>query len=379
MEPPLDDQTLADPMEVTVGGRTLSAWTSVEVDRPLDAATGSFRLSINLDASRGLPVKPYQEIEIQVEGELLLTGYVDAVDSESGKDSRTIIVSGRDTTADLVDSSSLDPALANVTLQKIAETLSTPFGIEVAPRFPAEKDFPSVVFTVSPGETAFAAIERAARLRGLLVFTRGDGRLAIEAPAQGVADVPLEEGRAGNVLKSRLSYSNANRFQTYIVRGQSPGTDFASGAFVAGVEGRGGDLQVDRYRPLVILAPASVTESEAIELAKWEATVRAARSSKLVVEVAGWRQSLTARPGLTPGTSKSARLWAVNELVRVLVPTQEIEGRMLVNRARFRRSRKTGTKTSLELIREDAYETKPSVTTEEDPFGSLLTDQPLGG
>jgi len=361
---PEDEEILRDALRVRVDGRTFTGWTELELDRSLEAATGSFRLQFPTDLARPIPVLPYQRVEVSFEDDLVATGYVDTLDATSSRGSRTATISGRDVTADLVDSSALEPfELAGVNLFELATRLADPFGIDVVARATNILE-PFPTFRITPGEKAFAALERAARLRGVLIFTTGDGRLALEAPGiAGLAGVPLvEDPEKGNILEAKLAFSSVDRFQTYLVRGQAVGNADAFGLVASAVEGTATDPEVDRYRPLLVVAPQTVSIESAEELARWEATVRAARAARVEVQVQGVRQE--PRPG--------SPLWRVNQRVRTRIPTLQVDAQLLVNRVRYSRSRGSGTRTTLELVRRDAYDPKPAIDPGEDPLAALF-------
>jgi prophage tail gpP-like protein len=357
-----------EPFEVIVNGSAFSGFESLSIDRPLTAATGSFSLELHPDFRRGLPVLPGQSVQIVARDKTVISGFVDELDATSSRGSQTVNVSGRDKTADLVDCSTEAKQFTNATLLEIVETIVGPFGIGFAFRGINSTLFKYPNFQTNPGESAFSAIERAGRVQGALLYTRGDGALALDAPASGFSKFGIEEGPLGNVITSKLVVSNVDRFRTYVVRGQAVGDDFASGLESSAIEGFASDLAVDRFRPLIIVAPNNVSTETAESLAAWEATVRAARGVRVVVKLPGLRQN--------PADIESP-FWNVNDTVRVKLPTLQVAGKLLINRVSIQRSRRKGTTTTLELVREDAYIQKPEIETEADAFSLLFENSTL--
>ncbi len=356
-----NDELLGDPLSLEVDGRSFTGWEMAELSRSLDALSGAFQLGVNGRAGFPYPIRPGQRVTLRLGEAELLNGYVDrfrgSFDKRSG---RKLRVGGRDVTADLVDASSDLPEVLEVTLAELAETICAPFGIDVAaaPRFSSERF--SIVQS-SPAESAWSTLERLARSSGALAFTSGAGNLILAEPgAGGRADVALVEG--DNVMKVELAVDYGQRFGLYVVRGQAPGTDLASGFVVSAVEGSAEDAELGRHRPLVILSDYAVSADQAQQHAAWEAIRRAARSSTLTIEVQGWRQQ----------PSASARPWTVNELVPVRIPSYAIDDEFLLAGVTFTRDRTAGTTSTLELVRPDAFVPNPAVEPDADPFRSFL-------
>lgn len=199
-------------------------------------------------------------------------------------------------------------------------------------------------------------------MRGALCYGSGDGALTLSVPASTRAVGALVEGE--NVSDAAIDYSLTDRFQTYIITGQRPGSDAGWGAAVAQVEARSIDRRLSRYRPLEVVAEGLVDQASAEQRAQWEGTVRAAESATLQVTVQGWRQ----RPG--------ARPWAVNELVRCHLPSLRVDAFLLCRAVEFRQDEDGGTRTRLSLVRGDAYRTLPVLETERD-WDDVFSDEDL--
>lgn len=365
-DPPLEQSPRGDLLELEVEGNLFTAWSNVEVTRALDAISGSFSVSVNPTPRVAWPIRPGNEVRVLVGDEVLLTGYVDAFEGSSTKTGgRTVTVSGRDRTADLVDCSAVnDPSQwLNRQLDQIVKDLAAPFGVGVLNR--KGKQEPFELFKVNPGESPWTAIDRAARLRATLVYSDGNGDVILSSPGTDTADADLVEGPEGNVLSSSVSLQNQQRFAEYRIVGQQRGNDQGWGASSAGVEGRATDPEILRFRPIVIVAEGQVDIAAARARAEWEAITRAARGANLEIVVQGWRET----PDL------NGRLWAVNRLVFVVLPSWQIKGTMLIRGVRFSRTRESGHLTTLSLVRKDAYTAKPIVDADSQPFPDLLAGE----
>lgn len=340
-----------DELELLVEGKAFTGWEQMTLARALDAVAAQFQLIV---ADRDpYPIKVGQECSVRIAGQVVLTGFVEASRKKVGARGRELTVAGRDKTGDLVDSSELtDPGeWSDVTLAELAQFIADPFGIEVRALFTEELD-PFLVFRRQPGETAWSAIERACRLRGVLAFSSGDGALLLDRPASSAAVTPLVEGE--NILEADVVVDHSDRFQHYLVRGQQSGSDDYSGPLAAEIEGEATDVAIRRFRPLLVLADGALTFDDAEDRAGWEASVRAARSGRVEVLVQGWRQ--------VPATGP---VWTINQLVPVRIPSSRVNRRLLVDAVTFERGAE-GTTTLISLTRPDAYKPEPLVEDFED-------------
>ena len=355
-----DDARLReDAFELLVDGESYDAWKTVLFERRLDTITARFSVAAQPIPGVAWPLPTGTRVEARVASERLLTGHVFAVDGQLAD--RVLSAHGRDLTADLVDSSTtVEPSeFKGLTLAQLASRLVEPFSLELVNLVGAGEPFE--VFRIQQGETAFAALERAARLRGVLVTADGFGRIVLERPSTGPDAAPREALVEGeNIRDAALRDDTQGRFSRYVVKGQRSGSDFAAGGDVRAIEGIAfdGSFSPDRFRPLVIIAEGQVTFSSAEDRARWEATVRAARSQTLDVVVESWR-----RRGV-------GELWRVNELVDVVIPTWQIDSTMLVAGVRFERGAQTGEQTTRSVVRRGAFVTQPRVD-EDNPFQNL--------
>lgn len=373
----------AQDFQLVINGQPVRTWSSLTIDRAIDAACGSFALTVSspeqlgvrdadrrltaatraqaLDPNAGtlfrLPFGPQDEVTVSALGEVMLTGRVDAL--EGGFDPRsgtTLQLGGRDRSADLVDCSArnLPGEWFNVDLRDLARELAAPFGRTVT--FGSSPGARLTAFKLQESETAWAAIERACRLRGLLCFSDALGNLVVEAPGAGGSDGNGRIAQGENLKAAQLSLNDAERFSVYTVRGQRPGTAQAYGDAAVLVEGNALDAGVRRFRPLVVLAESAVSPADAQTRAQWEATVRATRAHRLVCSVPGWRRPLSSRP------------WRLNTLCPVVIPALGIVAELLIVQTTFKRSKREGSSTDLVLVRPDAYTPVPELEASADPL-----------
>jgi prophage tail gpP-like protein len=241
-------------------------------------------------------------------------------------------VYGRDAVGDLIDcSAALRPGRwENRTLTQIAADICRPFGIAVTATADVGPVF--AAFAVQPGESAFEAIERACRFRGVLPISDGRGGLVLAEPSTERLSVALVQGE--NILAASAALSFRDRFSAYTALGQAAGMDESTPEQNASPAGRATDPGVTRYRPLIVIAEESADAAGLARRAVWEAAVRRGRSSRAVITVQGW-----SHPG---------GVWAPNRRVLVRAPWLQLDAEMLIVSVHLLRDA-SGTRAEIEV------------------------------
>ena len=343
---------------LAIDGSRLAGWTTVDVRASLDQLAPTFRLSMSeRTPGERVPriVRPGQRATVELDGEPVLTGYVDEVAPSYDAASHAIVVSGRDATGDLVDCSvQMEPAQwHDATLAEIATALCAPFGLAVA--MPVSRE-PFRQFNIEPGETVFEALDRACRLRSVLSRADGRGGVVLGGTDWSRAAVRLERGR--NILRAGGTSRWIDRFSMYRVLGQQPANLFIEASAAAHVIGEASDPGVTRHRPLTLLAEQGLSDKEARARAQWEADVRAARSRRVRIMVRGWREA-----------GDTGALWHPGRIVDVADDWLALDGALLITSVVLRRGPE-GTTSELTLAPEAAYRAAPlpDLRAQENPW-----------
>jgi len=329
--------------------KTYSGWIDVRINRSIETLAGRFDLS--LTNSKPIPIPRGGAVELLLYGQTIITGFSDTIRASVAPEEYRLQTTGRDKSGDLVDCSAMveSQELLNVTLKEIVETLLEPFGFTAIFEVdPAEK-FPKFSFQE---ESVFEAIERACRLRAVFASSNELGEVVIQEYGTIRANTGLVIGK--NVIAASSDLTEKTRFSEYRVFGQQAGSDTISATASAEPEGFAEDKGVGRYRPLIVLAEGSVDSAIAQKRAEWEAAVRAARATSADATVQGWRDS-------------AGEIWRENRIVPCEMAEIGITGDMLIKEVNYVLSNDGGEKTTLVLVRPDAYLSKPEI--EEDAAG----------
>lgn len=337
-----------------------AGWKEIRIERSLDTISGAFSLSVSDKWDAGSvpwPIKPGDKCDIVAEGETLISGYVDVINTSFNAKDRSITVQGRDKSADMVDCSANNQpgSWENITIGDLAKKLAEPFGVAVNDKSGDKTAFK--LAKLQPGETAYEMLERYARQRGILTVADGKGGIDLIKPDSQKAAVSLVQGV--NILSASGTADHSNRFSEYLVTGQNFGSDTAFADAAAQVEAKAKDSEIRTARKLVIVA-ANATDTAGMKaVAEWESTVRAARSSPLKVTVQGWRQGLGG-PVWRPGQLVSVQ----SSWLRLDVPKD-----FMINAVTLSKSDSSGTLAELELMRPSAYKPKPEQPKQDDLWG----------
>ncbi len=340
-------------------------WTSVEVKRSIQAIAGQFSIQYTSTypfSRTPVTIFPGDVCQVLIDDLPVITGHIDQVSGSIDKNAHQLSVSGRDKTADLIDCSAIHTPdeFRGLTLSSIADTLAKPFDISVASS--QDKSEPMDIFKIQQGETAFDALDRAARMRGILILTTEHGSLLLDDIGKTKSQTPLIEG--DNVLSAECLFDFTERYSVYIVKGQQRSSDeeddgFSDNTHAVSIQAQSKDIQITRYRPLLLIAETSINNRSAGDRANWEKIIRKARSAFVTVTVQGWKK----QDGL---------LWKINEIVDVDLPSVfGINTSLLISDVQFNQNNSNGTITTLKLTSQDTFKQQTSSKSDTDLLSSL--------
>lgn len=357
----MNDWPRPDEPQLLIDDQVFTGWTDLRVTRGIERCAADFVLHA-VGAWPGeeadWPIRAFAACTIRFGEDEVITGYIDGIEQKLDPASREIRVDGRSKTADLIDCSALidggefrDSAFA-----AICRAVGRPFGVEVL-------DSAGVGRVVIPTEaadqteTCFRFLERLARQASVLLTDDARGRLVI---ARASAARCSSEIREGDFIEAALMMQVEKRFDRYLVKGQLPAMpawieSFARGSGAPrqpGADARPNvtsnavrDAAVPRYRPFVMQAEGNADAAQARARAVWQARRDAAASLTLKILVPGWRQA-------------DGRLWQINEVVPVDIPSLGAKDDMLIASVSHTLD-KGGRRTLLTLGLPDAYTPEP--------------------
>lgn len=332
-------------LRLRIRGADFIGWETAELSQSIEAVAGRFELTVS-KLNVPFPVSEGDACQIWDGKDKLLDGWVDTAEAVWAGDSHSVTVTGRDKTGDLVDCSATNPTqeFLNISFSGLLQKLAAPFGVPVTVTVSGLAPFKKFCLQQ---ESAFEAIERACRLRGVLPLPAAGGGLRVVPYGESRAETALVLGK--NVLAATISHDFRERFSEYTVYGQQPGSDELDAEACAAVMGRAVDTGVKRYRPLTVMAEGAVSGAVARGRAEWEAAVRAARSLTTRVTVQGWRQR------------EGGPHWRINDLVSASLPglASDEADDFLIREVQRVFNGNEGSITHLTLTHKEAYLKKP--------------------
>lgn len=333
---------MTEDVTLNVAGQIWGGWTEMTVNRSLESIAGEFDLTVTARWSEAAPraIKPGQSCLVSIGSDRVLTGYIDDFIPSYDAENVSLKVTGRDKTGDLVDSSVVDKSgqWKGLSLEQLAVTISTPYGIEVVCETDTGDKFGGI--TLEQGETGFELLDRLAKQRGVLLTSDAEGRLVITRASTQRAGVALTLGE--NILAARGRFSWRERASAYIIKGSaSAGGSTWDDQPVKMVGGRQvvvDDAEITRYRPKILVNEDSLTVGGASARGEWYKTRMMGEANTTEITVAGWRENGSTGP-----------LWQTNRLVKVVDAIQQLDVTWLIKSLSFMEG-DGGRLTVLELV-----------------------------
>lgn len=343
-------------MRLQVNGKQYETFVSAQASSRLDALSATFAFSAASADATALQFDLGQACQVFVDGEQVLSGFIELINVGGSAREHSIDIQGRDKTGDLLDSSmdSLNDLKAPITLSSVCRRVIKHIGADIGvvdQTFPEAFQAAEDVLSVEPGDNAFAFLDRLARKRQVLLTHDFNGNLVISSTS-----AEDTEGRlihrvgdpANNVLRYSASYDSTGRFNRYKLHSQrNPLAVALSGAksSKSSIASPGSsdvtDSDIRQSRQMILVSEAFSSGPEANRRALWERNMRRARGRTYSCTVPGYRH-------------QGGDLWTPNTRAFVDDEYVGIRAKMLVNSVSFNLSL-DGMTTDLTFVEPDAY------------------------
>lgn len=340
---------MSDAVELSVDGTIYGGWQEFAFGRRIDDCAALLSLKVTekwagIAARR--PVRQGAAYSLSLGGEEKAAGYIDGLAVDYDPDNHSVNIETRCAMADIVDcAAAVDGPheFRNLTLAALAQKLCQPYGLTV--RAECDTGAPFARFAIQPGETAWAAIERAARQRAVLAF--GDGRRELVMTRAGLSGVATGSIRLGENAKSASGrFSQAERFSLVVVRSQQESADDLDAESELHPEGRASDEAISRYRPTVIVGEEPGPGQTLAERAAWHKAVARGRGATVTYVMQGWRD-------------EGGTFWMPNTSVHVRDDYMSIDRELLIVAVTHRLTESGGRETELEVAPREAFDLLP--------------------
>jgi len=319
---------LAHVVSVRIGGTLIENWTNYSISIDLLQPADSFSLAVGNAGKEAYDLcRPDAEVQIILDGNTVLTGYIDKRTRTVSRDSgRTLAISGRDKGGRLVDESAPLVSFGGLGIKQLAEKMVSPWFSEViltnasnrrllrggskvplarVSSEPAIDQSPKPERSVSPGQSRWAVLSHFLEEAELLGWSTADGRSFVvglpnynqERQYRFLLPRP-QSARAneGNVLDVEEGDGVAERFSRITVVGMSRGRSAdarhiaARGSVKNGPGAAGEGLDFVRAKDLIIADDDVRDDKHALSKARREMALRDSAGKTLSITAPGHSQ-----------------------------------------------------------------------------------------
>ena len=321
-----------DEVIVAVKNARMDRFVSFTITSDLFAPEGSFSFEVDprYDVSAG------NLCSIFVNRKMVLAGIVDTVKRSLSKQGPSLSFEGRSVASILTDSCVTKFSTLPTKIDSLAERLVRPLPFIGKKDFiynGAKKESVSRKFVeISPGDTVFEAIKRAANSLGYLFWASPDGKFVFDKPlVRGRADYKihaLEDGSEMDYIEGSVEHTiNGIHSEVKVVGESQDGDDIKYVMATA----KNGDMPF--AKPLVV--NWNENDGPAKRTAELQVAVEKASSTRLEYTLKGF--------------SQNGKVWQINKFVDVRDDYNGVRDAYLVKSVTFTLDRQSGMRTKLEL------------------------------
>ncbi len=337
---------------IRVNGVEYAQYLSATVNISFETLANDY--SFTATSNSGFP--PFKKgdlVEMIVDGEKVCTGFIEKVEGSFSASSHRITYSGRDKTADFIDSN-IDVLgdLKDLTLKQLLEKMISNIGSSlkvidtVNPKvFNVAED----IIKCIPGDNCFNKASEFAKKRQVFLTSDGDANIVI-ANSEPVDTGSLLQHKinseSNNVLDASWVLTDESRYNRYSLRSQLdpvglalvPSPDIATASNQSGGIILDNEIRIGRQ---FVAVKSKYSSEELKKLSEWTKKIRKARGSTYTATVQGYRNN-------------SGSLWDVNQLATIDDDFADISRKMSVSSLQFNYS-ESGSLTTLNFVEKDAF------------------------
>ena len=351
---------MTNTVTVMINGAPFGFWTTASINIQFDTASNEATVSMSERPRDPLPVRLNDPAVVLIDGEPVVTGFVDDIDGDHGFQDHRINITIRDKTQDLIEST-IGPKQEHkppISLKKVCEKTIEQMELEIAVKdFVNPSEFrPSEKVAGQIDVFGHDHLKNWANKRQCVLNTDGKGNLQIDRNRKrlfaGALFKAFEDSPQNNILASRYRNSSKNRANTHKAAGQKSPTD-------RHWEGRPKDDAPAQANPI------STNVGEAKDTAmrpsrRIHYRGRQAIEGETPQKAAAWKANLARAHGVTyearvQGFYGAGQLWWPGYLVPVFDAHWELAATMFIKGVSFEKSFEGGSITVVSCTVEDAF------------------------
>lgn len=294
----------------------------------------NFCNSFSFDVSNINNIKQGSDITIYINNELAFTGAVESISHNQSSNSNSYTISGRDKTAELIDSYIIPKQykqndflkLISLVLKDNGYDIKVDSDIAVLPKLAGNS------FVAEKGEKIFEFIDKLARQIRVILITDENGNILITREGADLAVGTLS--LPNNILESSLDI-DSNESYKYIRIIGSQKTDESRKRIKQSKEVI--DERSKTNKRLIVSIPQNSNRKSLESVANWYMAVKRGKGARYTATVQGFLTNV-----------KTGLLWQANTVVMLKDNNNEINGLFLIQAVEYSQSL-DGSKTGLTL------------------------------
>jgi prophage tail gpP-like protein len=336
--------------------RVYEGWTDISIKKSLENLSGSFSIGMTqlfntTNTINGFTIREGDKCLITIDEKPIINGYIDTLNINYSKNSHSIQITGRDKTADLVDSSLMETADLNApyTAKQLVENTLRKLGLQNDIKVIDNINVGNYEenFDAGAGKNAWKQLDKYLQKKSIFATVNTDGNIVLFRGSFGQTNNSLfnliQGGNVNNILRGSRSGDFSKRFNKISVLSQSQSLS-SDGIFYE----QGGDSfsaidsKIRSSRQLELVANANLTSEECKNLADFQKNIRQARGSNYTYQVQGFKQT-------------NGDLWLPNYEVFVQDEFFGLQDNFLIKSVVLSKNKDNGTTTNIELVDKLAY------------------------
>jgi len=357
---------------IVINNVSYSNFLSINISRSLETIANQFTITLSLESIAKLPFKLGDSVSIYFDKTPLITGYVEVLSATYSTNTHYATISGRDKTADIIDSSietpvSITGSISLVDLIKNILESNNINDIDVRSNVDIDLFTANDQITVDNGDSIFNVIDEYCLKRQVIATTSGAGDILltrVDQNGESYTTKLVHRSNAGsnsvidrsslsslvnktsenNIISATYTLSTVNKFSKYVVKTQDilkelnlPSIDrLNKTAIKEDNTARGG-------RTMVIPSDNTRDLETAQNRANWELSANKSKEAVYQCQVAGF-------------ISEKDKVWTPNTLIKVEDERHSIDDFMIIKSVDIMYSLDSGSLTNLELIKKDSYQ-----------------------
>ena len=241
-----------------VDGIEYEGFTDIAVNSSLEGFSSSFSFSTTVKETKlGViqnDLKLQQKAKVFVEKNLVITGYIEALDISYSADSHSITVSGRDIGGDLIDSSIIQKSYSIKNFVNLINRvlLDNGFEIKIINKVGVLNLEPTEVVKAEKSESVFDFLDRYAKKLQVILKIDENGDLTIIREDSNVVKNMIINNFTSdtNILSANLNLSTVDRFN--VIQVYSQGNNKTHTKASISQKGTASDSQIRKTRRKII-------------------------------------------------------------------------------------------------------------------------------